>query len=251
MICNGMRVIRKSDAPLLGILLPICQFVPAEAVSNSQYYQKLVASVPSALSWALAGFSLALWLFYPWDEKPRVVIFWQWLTDKFEVEHLAAGHWSQWDDQTEPMPQTDVGVRLRIRFVRAGRFKLRMRLYACTGQGIEPFHHVISLGTISALKGQVLDIPIVDIGLQEPGWDHLRKRGWGPKKDHQIIGRSRNVVVFECEGLLTQTHRIFVEMVNHDRGLGKHKPSLYIQDEDDDIWSVDAGAKTGEWKYVG
>ena len=252
MICERMRnLIRKSDAPLLGLVLPACNFIPAEVVSNSVAYQKMVAMVPSGLSWALAGFSVALWLFYPWAEKPRTTLFWKWLTDKFVIEHLAAGHWSKWDEQTDPMPQTDIGVRLRIRFIRSGKFKLRLRLFACTGQGRKPFHHVIPLGTITASKGQTLDIPVVDFGLPEPGWDHLRKRGWGPKREHSLIGRSKNVVVFECEGRLTQSHRFFVEMVNHDRGLGKHKPSLYIQDEDDDIWSVSADQKAGEWKYGG
>jgi hypothetical protein len=58
------------------------------------------------------------------------------------------------------------------------------------------------------------------------------------------------VVVLECQGKwLTQTRRFFVEVISHDTGLGLHKPNLYLQDEDDDIWDVSEGAKTGLWKY--
>lgn len=171
------------------------------------------------------------------------------LTDKFRVEHAHAGHWSTWDAATDPMPETDVGLRLRLRFVRSGKFKLRVRLFSCTGRGAEPFQHLIPLGEIDATNGQIFDLPLVDMGLQEAGWDHTRKRGWGPDREHSLIGKSFNVAIVECEGKwLTQKHRFFVAHINHDTGLHRHKPSIYFQDESDDVWDVSGNNRMGIFK---
>jgi len=244
------RLLRRSDATLVAALfMATCRIIPAEKISNSTEYLKVVDWVPDWVVWLLVGLTVGAWLFHPWEEESRLQKLWTTLTRKFVVEHLHAGHWSKWDTETDPMPETDVGVRLCIRFIRSGRFKLRLRLWSCTGLGRKPFYHVLSLGRIDAVKGQVLDIPLVDMGIPAPGWDHERKRGWGPKKEPALIGKSGNVAVLECEGILTQRHRFYIAMVNHDTGLRKHTPSIYVQDEDDNIWDTAPEAKVGIAKY--
>jgi hypothetical protein len=240
-----LSLLRRSDAAAVAaVLATIAAMVPSEAVTNSPNYQELLAKMPSGIPWFFAGFFASLWLFYPWGERSRAHAVWAKLTRKFDVESFGAGQFLNLGGD-EHTPQTDVIVRLRIRFVKSGHYKMRVRLFACTGRGRKPMHHVSPLDDVDAVRGEILDIPVVDMGIPEPGWDHQRPRGWGPKKSQPFIGKSRNVAMLECTGILTQSYRMFIEMVNHDTGVGKFKPSIYVQGEDEDIWDVSENAKHG------
>lgn len=197
--------------------------------------------------WVLAGiiaFSAAAWWFDPWRER-----LWGWMTDSFDVIGVDVGKFLEYDQQ-DRTPESDIEVRLRIRFRRSGRFKLSMRVFQCTGMGREPLHLFQSLGSISASKGQELRIPIASVGFPEPGWDNEKERGWGPRKEGSVIRGSRNVVSVQAKGWMTQSFKVFIEMVDHNKGGQKHRPSLYVQDENDNIWGVDRGAVVGNSKYV-
>jgi hypothetical protein len=147
------------------------------------------------------------------------------------------------------MPETDIAVRLRIRFVRNVRgARIWLRVFSCTGQGRKPFEKVYPVGRINAVKGEVVEIPVVDKGISEPGWDAHRPRGWGPQTDGSLLLGSRNIAIIECQGRwLTQRHKFFIASVSH---VGRHSsPRIYLQDEQDDIFDTSADAKTGLWRY--
>lgn len=211
---------------------------------------KLVPAMPDWLLPFSLGIAIAtLWFDVLFRDNSRLRELWKILTDKFEIAHLHSGHWNDWNEPGDVMPLTDIGVRLRIRFKRrVKRGRLRLRVFSCTGQGRKPFEDLIDLGKIDVAKGKILDIPLVDLGVPSPGWDHERKRGWGPKKQATLIGLSRNVAVIECEGMfLTQRHRIFVTMVSHHRP--DSPPGIYAQDEADDIFDLSEDSRIGIWKY--
>jgi len=242
--------IRRNDLFRLSAVIPLARSIPAELVYNSPAYLRLVNSMPEWLLPASLGFVIAVWLVDPWTSDSRLREWWKWATDVFEVEHLhAQSFWPNWDADGGSMPETDIGVRLRIRFRRRTKGNLWLRVFSCTGQGRKPLEKVINLGSVDALKGEVMDIPVVDAGIPEPGWDHTRKRGWGPDKSADFIGGSRNVAILECShGGITQKHRFFVAMVSH---VGKHgAPRIYIQDEDDDIFDTSDQALTGSFRYA-
>ena len=241
--------IRSADLPLLSALVPLAHLVPAEMVFNSDKYQALVRAVPDWAFWASCGFVAAAWLLDPWRKQSRIRDFWHWATDTFAVAHFhAQNHWQDWGPNNDLMPDSDIGVRLRIRFVRSGKCRLVLRVFSCTGQGREPSEYVVMVRDVDAIKGQKLDIEMVDMGIASLGWDHTRPRGWGPDKAINFIGGSRNVAVLECRrGPFIQRHRFFVAMVNHH---DQHSaPRIYIQDEDEDIFDTGSDAKTGIWRY--
>lgn len=209
------------------------------------------ALVPAVPDWLLpfsVGVSIATLCFdILYRDHSRLRELWGLLTRKYQVEKVSVGQFGEWCGQQ--MPDTDVGVRLTIRFKRSGKFRLFLRVFSCTGRGKRPFEHLISLGDVDAVTGQPMNIPIVDMALSEPGWDHTRKRGWGPKKEQNLVGGSHNVAVFECRGrFFTQKHRVYIAMVNHDTGQQKFKPCLYVQEEADEIWDVSEGARIREWR---
>lgn len=241
--------IRNSDIRLASPLWPLLWLVPSQVISNGQTYQSWVSKMPAWLLPFAIGFAVASYVWDPFQKDSRLRQLWHLLTDSFEVSHLGAGHWSPWDGQG-PMPDTDIGVRVRIRFRRdVSNADLRLRIFSCTGRKRKPFEKVIRLGIVNAAKGETRDIPIVDIGIPEPGWDHIRKRGWGPTKDTSLITGSRNVVVIECKrGWLTQKHHVFIALVSH---VGKHAaPRIYVQDEADAPFDTSETALTGMWKYA-
>lgn len=225
--------IRPSDVSLIAALVvPISQKIPAHLVTADETYLDMVGKVPNWFFWFSLGFAVAVWIFESIKDGSRVRQFWDWLTKKFEVDRI-------YFETPIKMPQTDVEARLRIRFRRSGNYRLNLRIYQCTGMGREPLFQLIKLGQRRFEKDEVLVIPLVDMGIPEPGWDHKKQRGWGPNKEGSFIGGSSNVVVLECSGSwLTQRHRFYVSMVNHDRGLHKFKPSVFVLDEKHDIWDT-------------
>jgi hypothetical protein len=244
-----MKLAHRNDIFRASALIPITQFFPATLITNNPTYLHLVAAAPVWLLPASLGFAVAVWLIDPWIKDSRLRQLWKWATDVFEVKHLhAQSSWQNWDSDGGVMPETDIGVRLRIKFRRRVKGHLSLRVFSCTGQGRTPFETVIKIGTVDAIAGETIDIPVVDLGIGEPGWDPQRRRGWGPDKSADFIGGSRNVAVLECRhGWLTQTHHIFVAMVSH---VGKHQaPRIYVQDGDDDVFDISEHVRTGLWKY--
>lgn len=239
-------VIRKNDVwRVVPAFLAGAQQVPAQMVTADPRYLTVVAAMPDWLFPLTLGFAIAVWAIDPWTEDSRIRQFWSWATRKFVVEGVHAGHWGGWRGET--MPETDIGVRARIRFtknIRNGRVWLRV--FSCTGTGRKPFEHVIPIADGDFIKGQVMNIPVVDIGIPEAGWDHERKRGWGPNPTETLIGGAGSVVFIECQGRVTQTHKIFITGVAH---VGKHsEPRLYVQDEKDNIFDTSPESRIGNYK---
>lgn len=254
MICERMPLLfrfRPTDVNYLFILQsPMLWFCGKWLDAHPEY--QWITAVPDWAYPLSMGIAVAtLWYDLLRGSDSRIWQVWHQMTDKFEVAHLHAGHWSgpEWGGV---MPMTDIGVRLQVKFVRkVRRIDLVLRVYSCTGQGREPFEHVIKIANnYNAQAGQKLNIPVVDMGIPEPGWDHTRKRGWGPLKTENLIGGSRNVVIVECHGRwLTQRRKIYIQMVSH---VGqKLSPCLYVQEEEDDVFDTSARSKLGIFKYGG
>lgn len=239
-------LIRKSDAPLLSALIPLSLKIPATVITSEPNYLNAVALVPDWFFWVSLGFAAAAWLLDPWRKESRLREWWTALTNSFDIERVVVGNF---DDPGDPMPSTDVALRVFIRFRKSGRYKVRLRVFSCTGRGRKPFQHVIPISEITVVHGERMMVPVVDLGVARQGWDHERKRGWGPTKDQSFIGGSYNVVLLECEGRFTQKHRLFVALINHDTGAGVFTPSIYVQSEDDEIWDTTGDARLGDFKY--
>ncbi len=220
----------------------LCGAVPTEVVTNSLTFQRLLQSMPSGVAWFFAGFFLALWLFYPWGEKSRVMAIWEWLFKKFDVEFAKAGQWGHGLD-------TDLQVKAKIRFRKTGPMRLRLRVFEMVGQGRPPWQTVYDLGAIAAVRGDTRIIEVVDCAFPFPGWDHEKPRGWSENRERPLIGNSRNIAIIECSGRFhTQKFHLYIQHINHDTGVGKFKPSLCVIREDDEIWDVSEMNKIGEWK---
>lgn len=242
-----LRLIRRSDLALAaGICSSLSAILPAEVVTNSADYQKFVAAMPSGIAWAGAGFFIALWLFYQWDEKSRAQIAWDWLTGSFTVERLVVG---QFSNEGVPCGASDLQIRLFIRFKTTKRLKLRLRLHELVGRGKASWESVIDLGDVEAVSGAKHCIEIADLAFPFAEWDHEKKRGWGPTKDRPVIGNSLNIAVVECQArFFTQRHKFFLAHINHDTGSGLFKPSIYVQDQDEDIWDASPNNLLGSWR---
>ncbi len=242
--------IRNSDVRLSSGIWPILiKGVPLLAPSSaiSKWFG---ANIPDWLFPTLIEFAIASVFWDPFASDSRIRQIWRFLTDVFEVEHLVVqSNWSNWDRDGGMMPETDIGARLRIRFVKRTEGQLILRIFQCTGQGRKPIEHVAKLGKIVAEKGEIQTIPIVDHGISVPGWDPNRVRGWGPDKLTPLVGGSRNIAILELRrGLFIQKHKFFVMMISHN---GKHcKPSIYVQDENEDVFDTSAEAKAGSWRFI-
>ncbi|WP_157801264.1 hypothetical protein [Sphingobium sp. LB126] len=243
--------IHLADANYLLILQSPLLFLCGKWLEANPQYRWVTAVPDWAYPFSIGVALATLWYDLLRGNDSRVWQFWHKVSDKFEVAHLHAGHWSgpEWGGV---MPATDIGVRLRIRFIRkVRRVDLVLRVYSCTGRGQQPFEYVLKIAnSYNAQAGQTLDIPIVDMGIPTAGWDHKRKRGWGPLKTENFIGGSRNVAILECHGRwLTQRRKIYIEMISH---VGqKLSPCLYVQEEGDDVFDTSAQNKLGIYRYDG
>lgn len=219
--------IRRSDVSLFtAIVVPVSQKVPAHLVTADETYLGLVNRVPGWFFWLSVGFGAAVLIFESAKEGSRVRQFWAWLTKKFDVEDLFVGNWS---DENGPMPQSDTGVRIHLRFRKTMRpARLRMHVLMCSDTGRKPASRMFDFTLDEVVKGQIVPFPIVTAGMAQPGWDHQRQRGWGRKLEDDLIGGSGNIVTIECEGLwTTQRHKIFVKCVSNDK-----RPSIFAISED-------------------
>ena len=219
--------------------------MPTETVTNSLSFQHAVAAMPDGLPWFSAGVFFALWAFYPWEEKSRLQQLWSSLTRKFDVEKVHVGKWT--DDFVSIMPQSDAGVRLKIKFrktLRPARF--RLRIIQMSGMR-KPTEKIIDLSRDEIVSGEVLNIPLVTAGEASPGWDPSLPRGWGPHQDGHIIVDAPNILIVECEGRLhTQKHRFFIQRLKTGDNNGPH-PAFFVLDEDHEPFDPDA--PFGMWAY--
>jgi hypothetical protein len=235
---NMKNSIHRNDLFRASIFIPLLRSIPAELITTNQAYAKILSSLPEWLTPASIGFALAVWIVDPWTKDSRIKQLWKLLSDTFSVEQLhAQSMWSDWDGIGKNMPETDLGVRLRIRFIRTCTCNLNLRIYSGTGRSLNARVDIVKLGQKKVVSGDVMDIPLVYIGIPEPGWDHLRKRGWGPEKSVSFIFGGGNVAILECRRLFfVQKHRFFIEAISH---IGKHSsPRLYVQDEDVDVFDT-------------
>ena len=201
--------------------------------------------MPSGIAWFLAGVFIALWAFYPWDEKSRLQQLWYRLTRKFVLTKVHVGKWT--DDFVEMMPRSDSGVRVTLKFrktVRPGRLRLRIIEMSGMAQSKE---RIVDLSRDEIISGEEIHIPIVTAGCPSLGWDPTRPRGWGPAQDGTIIGDAPNIVIVECEGrYLTQLHRLFVQQIAAGDQKVPH-PAFFVLDEDHEPF--DADEPFGRWAY--
>lgn len=223
---------RLSDASLLAaVFVPTSQKIPAHLVTADENYLDLVNKVPGWFFWFSVGFAVAVWIFESIKEDSRVRQFWGWLTRKFEIEGMHVG---RWDEDIGPMPQSDCGVRLHLKFRKTMRpARIRMHVVMCSDTGKEPLSKMFDMTLNEVVRGQIVAFPIVTIGLPQPGWDHERARGWGPQKEDNLIGGCGNIITIECEGRwTTQKHKIYVKSLPSNDGpaifaIGENQPYLF------------------------
>jgi hypothetical protein len=206
--------------------------------------------VPAVPDWLLPfslGVFLATIIFdVAFRKESRIRQVWHHFFDAFEIDGVDVGRFMENGDKPAT-PDSDVAVRLRVRFRKAGKYRCLLRIFECTGMERKPTEKVIRLCEKDALPGESYWIPIVDMASPTPGWNSETPRGWGPDKEGTIIGGSNNVVVFEAHGRwLSQRQKIFVGMVNYDRRQGQFPPCLHVQIEGDDLWNVTAAGKLGD-----
>lgn len=186
---------------------------------------------------------MGYWLFKAGSRSSRFDMLLDRLFKKFEVEFLKVGKFDI------GAGETDVQLKIEVRFVKSGDFRLRLRVFEVIGRGRMPRETVHDLGCHTVVEGQKLRFDVVDFAFGVPGWDHERKRGWSATRERSLIGRSKNVAVFECQGRFTQRYRMFIEHLNHDVGSNVHKPSLYVQGEDEDIWDLSETNLLGDVRF--
>ncbi|HEX4737451.1 MAG TPA: hypothetical protein VH331_07810 [Allosphingosinicella sp.] len=210
------------------------------------------AWIPAVPDWALPfsfGVALATLIYdVAFREHSRIREVWHYLTDTFTVDFVHAGSWTG-------LPDTDIGVRGRIRFRRRLKgAKLMLRVYSIVGHGRKPFHHLIKVETLDVEPGEERTLQIVTLGIPRPGWDHMRPRGWGPQSADMpsFIGASKNVAIIEVRrGLLVQRLKLFIELISHPRPGPQQEggPCLYVQDQHDDVFDVSETNRLGYFKY--
>jgi hypothetical protein len=238
--------IRGSDIRLATPFVSACWLVPSHILGDT--YQSAVSHVPDWVLPFSIGVALTAYVLDPFNKHSRLRQLWRWWTDIFEITNLhAQTNWQDWNGPGDYMPETDLGVRVLLRFRRDARISLRVRVFSCTGMANPnvPYEDLIKWGEMTVARGEVFKMALVDMGIAEPGWDPERPRGWGPNREVRFIAGAGSIAVIECKhGWLTQRHKIFVQMISH---VGKHSaPRLYVQDEEDDIFDTSRNAVTGD-----
>lgn len=146
------------------------------------------------------------------------------------------------------IPDTDLGVRVLIRFRRHLRSaSLNMRVYWPVGHGRIPFHDLIKIDTREFEVGERVSVQVLTVGIPQPGWDHTIPRGWGPTRPGMsTMPDAKGIAIIECRHRLgRQTFKVYVEQINHP---GEPRLSLYVQDEDDEVF-VTGLNELGSIKY--
>ena len=229
-----LRFLRKSDAALLAsVIAAICKFVPAEKITNSESYLELVQAVPDGIVWTLVGMGIGLWLFFPWDEDSRASKIWHWATDKFEVVNV---------NQDEPLSDKGnlISISALLRFRKATKGHLWLRVYHGIGLQKSPREEVLDLGSVNEPKGAMRKVEIVRRAIPYPGRTEMQTHGWGggAQIEPSIMPNSRHIAVIELTGgIWTQRYKVFVATI--DFCGNEVRPSLFGIGQDCDIWSTE------------
>jgi hypothetical protein len=218
--------IRGSDIRLASPLWPVSWKIPTAVVTNAQWYLDVVASVPDWLFYAAVGFAVASYVWDPFQKDSRLRQIWHWLFDRFEIKHLVIN---------EPLsPAGDLlSVDLLLRFRKATKGKLLLRVFSCTGMAYEPREFVVDLGDIDEPRGGTKRFEIARLAIQHPGWDHAQIQGW--IGGESLIAGSQNIAAIELTGVWpTQSHKFMVARLQYHGG--ETRPGLFVLDEEEDVF---------------
>ena len=221
--------IRGSEIRLATPLWPLSLKIPATAVTEAQWYQDLVANVPDWLFYIAAGFAVASYIWDPFQKESRLRQLWHWCFDNFEIENIAV---------QEPLTATRdvVSIRLNLRFRRATKGHLWLRVFHCTGMAHKPHESVIDLGAVDLPRGGRHTLEVARLAIPHPGLDHTQPQGWAI--DHNggsLVPGSENIAQIELKGVfIGQTARFLV--VHSGSGGGEIRPNLFVLKEDEDIF---------------
>ena len=221
--------IRGSEIRLATPLWPATWKIPAAAVTKAQWYQGLVASVPDWLFYIAIGFAIASYVWDPFQKESRLRQAWHWLFDRFEIVNLTV---------QEPLSaKRDVlSIKLDLRFRRATKGQLWLRVFHCTGMAREPHETVIDLGAVDLPRGGRHTFEVARIAIQHPGLDHTQPQGWAiDYNGGSLVPGSENIAQIELTGVMIgQVSRFLV--VHSGHGGGEIRPNLFVIKEDDDIF---------------
>ena len=219
---------------ILPYALQLARLLMENVGTNMAWWTANVQPLLEPLVWPIApAFLLGLFIQDLYNKKSWIRENWRNWTRKFEVVFANVGY------AEEPRR---LDVRTQIRFVKnIPSAQLTLRVYSCIGLNRPPFVHAISIAKLTdIIKDQIQTIEIAKLAIPFPGWIPFHS-SWGPgAPDHRkaLIGGSKNVVEIELTGsfIITQRHRFFVANLTY--GGPQDMPSLYLQDEDEDVFKV-------------
>tara|TARA_R110002033_G_scaffold4267_3_gene21340 strand:- start:687 stop:1400 length:714 start_codon:yes stop_codon:yes gene_type:complete len=231
------KKIRKSDVALGSAIVPLIQKIPATIISENPAYLELVSKVPEWFFWISVGFALAAWIFDPWRNNSRLMQFWHWLNDDFEVERIIVGQ-----RMIEQGHDLVYGVHVCIRLLRnMKRGKLVLRVFSCVGRNLG--EEVLTLRDLSGgVKGQKSWITLASYPLPKARQAASAGR-WGDVEEKvAFIRESENVAILETPGRFSrQQYKIFV---GHRSPEGSnYDPVIYAHGQDDDIFDESGSSR--------
>ncbi len=221
--------IRGSDIRLTTPMWPLLWYMPSQIISNGHFYQELVAKVPDWLFPFTVGIAFASYALDPFQRDSRLRQIWHWCFDRFEIVNLVV---------QEPLTamRDVVSIRLNLRFRRATKGHLWLRVFHCTGTAYKPHESVIGLGAVDLPRGGLYTLEIARLAIPHPGWDQAQPQGW--VIDHNggaLVPGSQNIAQIELKGVLIgQTARFLV--VHSGHGGGEIRPNLFVLKEEEDIF---------------
>ena len=221
--------IRGSEIRLATPLWPLSLKIPATAVTEAQWYQDLVANVPDWLLYIAVGFAVASYVWDPFQRDSRLRQLWRLCFDRFETVDLVV--------LERPTAARDVvSIRLNLRFRRATKGHLWLRVFHCVGTTHKPHESVIDLGPIALPRGGRYTLEVARLVIPHPGWDNTQPQGWAV--DHNggsLVPGTSNIAQIELTGVwIGQTARFLV--VHSGSGGGEIRPNLFVLKEDEDIF---------------
>ena len=220
---------RGSGIRLATPLWPASWKIPAAAIFKAQWYQDLVACVPDWLFYIAVGFAVASYVWDPFQKESWLRQWWHWCFDRFEIIDLVV---------QEPLTakRDVVSVRLNLRFRRATKGHLWLRVFHCTGAAYKPHESVKDLGAVDLPRGGRYTLEVARLAIPHPGWDHTQPQGW--VIDHNggaLVPGSENIGQIELTGVMIgQTARFLV--VHSGQGGGEIRPNLFVIKEEEDIF---------------
>lgn len=218
--------IRGSDIRLASPLWPMLWSVPSQVISNGHLYQNFVASMPDWLFPFSIGVAVASYVWDPFQSNSRLRQLWHWLFDRFEIKHLVV---------KEPLSAHGdlLSVELLLRFRKATKGTLLLRVFGCTGMGKEPREFVVNLGDVDEPRGGTKCFEIARLAIQHQDWDHTQIQGW--IGGESLIGGSQNIAVVELTGTWPpQSHKFMIARLQyHGR---QTRPGLFVLDAEEDVF---------------